>query len=149
MIADELTIVAFSAKLDTFVADNRIVELSLDTDVNIVVGDIITKVDTLDLVVGGELDGIGVGVAVTPITCLLTLRFARFLWAPDITCHPTTGTPSRVLMVPSWASASSLERGKSPSLIAPHPISHVSKLLDPLANLPSPAPAAITAGLSS
>lgn len=148
------TIVLFGVTLNVTDADtgNVIVELILPADdVKVTVLDMTTEVDIFDILVGGTLVAVGVGVGVNPIpiTALLTLRLAKFFCAPDMTCQPTTGKPNRVLMVPSCESVSSLEKAASSSLNAPHPMLHVSKLLDPLANLPSPTPAAIIATLSS
>ena len=147
-------IVLFGATLNVTEVDtgNVIVELTLTADdVKVTVLDMTTEVDIFDILVGGALVAVGVGVGVNPIppAALLTLRLATFFCVPDMTCQPTTGKPNRALMVPSCESVSSLEKAASSSLNAPHPMFHVSKLLDPLANLPSPTPAAITARLSS
>lgn len=136
------------ADIDDLIDSSIIVELTLNADVKVTVLEVITIVDMLDILEGGALVAVGVGVLPIPPAALLILRLAMFFCAPDMTCQPTTGKPNRALMVPSWASVSSLEKAASSSLNAPHPMFHVSKLLDPLANLPSPTPAAITAGLS-
>lgn len=100
---DDWTIVLFGATLDIAEVDNVIVELTLTADVKVTVLDMTTKVDIFDILVGGALVVVGVGVGVFPIppAALLTLRLGTFFCAPDITCQPTTGKPKRVLMVPS------------------------------------------------
>lgn len=72
----DMTSVLFGPALDTAEVDNRTVELSVKADVNVTVLEMITEVVTFDILEGGALDVMG--VAVTPNTCLLTLRLAMF-----------------------------------------------------------------------
>ena len=100
------TIVLFGTTLDVADVDtgNVIVELPLtEDDVKVTVLNMTAVVEIFDILVGGALVvvGVGVGVNPTPNTALLTLCLATFFCAPDTTCQPTTGKPSRVLMVPS------------------------------------------------
>ena len=99
LMVDGPTTVLFGPTLDAAEVDNWTVALSLNADVKVTVFEMITVVDIFGILDGGVLDVMG--VAVTPSTCLLTLCLAMLFWAPDTTCHPTTGIPSRVLMVPS------------------------------------------------
>lgn len=144
-----LTLVVLVTVLFGVTLGSKVVEFWL-ADFKVTVFETMTKVDIFDNLEGGILDAEGVGViAKIPCACLRTLRCTMSFWVPDKTCHPTTGTPISVLMVPSWAAVSSFEKPTSVSFNAPHAMFQVMKLLMPLANLPSPTPAAITVGLSS
>lgn len=76
MLKELTTSVLFAATLDKTEADNWITELRLNAGVTVAVLDTITNVDIFDILEGGTL--CVVGVAVTPITCLLILCLASF-----------------------------------------------------------------------
>lgn len=76
MLKELTTFVLFTATLDKPEADTWITELRLNAGVTVAVLDTITNVDIFDILEGGTL--CVVGVAVTPITCLLTLCLASF-----------------------------------------------------------------------
>lgn len=98
LTSEESTTVLLGATLDAVPdVDNLTVELTL----KVTVLEVITIVDIFDSRVGGALEAVGVGVFLIPPAALLTLCLAMFFWAPDMTCQPTTGKPSRELMVPS------------------------------------------------
>ena len=69
---EDMTSVLLGASLERAEVDSWMVELVLNAEVTVL--DMITDVDTFDILDGGALDVIG--VAVTPNTCLLTLRLA-------------------------------------------------------------------------
>ena len=76
---EDSTTVLFGATLeDVTDIDDLIVVLTLNADVKVTVLEVITIVDILDILVGGALVTVGVGVFPIIIAALLTLRLAMF-----------------------------------------------------------------------